>query len=214
MAQLYRAVIFDYGGVLSLPQDPAAEAEMASLCNLPLDIFGIEYNRERAALDLGKRTPIEYWKRILAVGGVTAESAERIASLDLRSWSRINRRMVLWALELRGAGVKTAVLSNMPQSMLDWMKEDRGFDWISGFSPRVFSCDVGLAKPQPEIFELCLEGLGIPREECLFIDDSAVNVEAAAGLGIRSLRFGDETQIAAFVQGSLPVESFRASWEK
>ena len=57
------------------------------------------------------------------------------------------------------------------------------------FDAVVISCEVGLAKPDPRIFRLCLERLGLSAGAALFVDDRADNVQAAAGVGLRTLRF-------------------------
>jgi putative hydrolase of the HAD superfamily len=202
-----RAVIFDFGGVLSLPLDAVGVAAMASLCNLSADVFWGAYARERLALDQGAISRDDYWRRILSVGGVEAgaDLMERLSELDTRGWTRINERMLAWSRELRGAGVRTAILSNMPEFMHEMMERDGAFGWLSEFTPCLFSSTVGLVKPQPEIFGLCLEGLGLAAGDCLFIDDRAENVEAAANLGIRSLLFSDEAELARSVRDFLPV---------
>jgi putative hydrolase of the HAD superfamily len=55
----------------------------------------------------------------------------------------------------------------------------------------VSSARVGLAKPDPRIFELAAERAGVPPARCLFVDDTAENVEAAAALGMRTLHFSE-----------------------
>ncbi len=49
------------------------------------------------------------------------------------------------------------------------------------------SCFVGLRKPEAGIYRLALETTQIPAEECCFIDDRSINVEAAARMGIRAI---------------------------
>jgi HAD superfamily hydrolase (TIGR01509 family) len=53
----------------------------------------------------------------------------------------------------------------------------------------VFSAEVRLIKPDPAIFRLTLEKLGIAESEVLFIDDRVSNVTVARSLGIESIRF-------------------------
>ncbi|MGW0826995.1 HAD family hydrolase [Streptomyces sp. NPDC002845] len=53
----------------------------------------------------------------------------------------------------------------------------------------VSSARVGLAKPDPRIFELAATRAGVPLDRCLFVDDTLVNVEAAVGLGMRGVHF-------------------------
>ena len=58
----------------------------------------------------------------------------------------------------------------------------------------VDSAFVGCRKPEPEIYEVTLERLGLPAEACVFVDDVAVNCEAARELGIAAVHFRDNEQ--------------------
>jgi 2-haloacid dehalogenase len=69
------------------------------------------------------------------------------------------------------------------------------YDLFSLFDEIIVSGEVGLVKPDTEIFDLMLRRIGRPAEECLFIDDSATNVEAAAAMGFATIRFGTPGQL-------------------
>jgi epoxide hydrolase-like predicted phosphatase len=62
------------------------------------------------------------------------------------------------------------------------------------FETVVDSAFVGMRKPDPAIYELTLERLGLPAEACAFVDDVEVNCEAATALGIRAVQFVDTAQ--------------------
>ena len=100
--------------------------------------------------------------------------------------------MVSWATALRDAGVRTAVLSNMPITLRSGLA--RFCPWLPQFDHSCYSCDVGLAKPRPEIYVRCLEGLGDAPEATLFLDDREENVEAARGVGIHAIHFSSPEQ--------------------
>lgn len=59
----------------------------------------------------------------------------------------------------------------------------------------VSSARVGLAKPDPRIYELAAKRAGVPADRCLFVDDIAENVEAAAALGMRPLHFREPADL-------------------
>ena len=65
------------------------------------------------------------------------------------------------------------------------------------FETVVDSAFVGVRKPDPEIYALVLERLGLPAEACVFVDDLPRNVEAAAALGFATVRFHDTEQAIA-----------------
>ena len=146
---------------------------------------------------------------MFAAGGVgaTPELLARIEREDALGWSRVNQRVVDWSYELREAGYRTAILSNMPTAKLAFMKADGQFRWIGDFHVAVFSCEYLLIKPEPSIYRLCLEKLGAEPGECLFLDDVEVNAEGARAVGIPALVFRSADEAAEELDRSwgLPV---------
>ncbi len=68
------------------------------------------------------------------------------------------------------------------------------------------SAFVGVRKPDPEIYELTVTGLGVPAAECLFVDDIEVNCEAARAAGMTAVVFGDTEQAIAEVRAVLAAD--------
>ena len=211
MVSTPRTVILDCGGVLGLPQDQTQAAAMAALCGLSLESFRALYARDRLELDRGTLPMEEYWGRILRAAGVspTPGLIARIERHDAEGWSRVNEVVVAWSRELRAAGYRTAILSNMPPDKLAFMRESGRFDWIGEFEVALFSCDVALIKPEPSFYLLCLERLGAAPAECLFLDDVPANVEAARALGIHAFVFRSAAEAAAELHSrwDIPVQS-------
>jgi putative hydrolase of the HAD superfamily len=201
-------VIFDYGGVLSLPVDPGSLRTLAQWCGLPLDRFTAELWRERPAYDRGDVGPYGFWSRILALAGRSADAGliERLNREDLRGWGRVNERVLDWSRRLRDEGYRTAILSNMPRSLLDLMNADPSFAWFAEFPVRIFSCEVRLVKPEPEIFRVLLDRLGEPAGSCLFLDDSDRNAASARAAGIQAVHFSS-TDAAATAVSDLGLPS-------
>lgn len=204
-------VIFDFGGVLGLPQDPTRVAAMAAICRLPVERFRREYQVDRLELDRGTLLKEDYWSRIMAVGGVTPtrDIVEEIEREDALGWTAINRVVVAWAAELRHAGYRTAILSNMPPDKLAFMRSSRDFDFIDEFDAAFFSCDHRLVKPEPGFYRLCLSGLGTHPAQCLFLDDSEVNAAGARAMGIHAILFRSARETAEVVSRDwdVPVRS-------
>ncbi|KAK3594564.1 hypothetical protein CHS0354_013328 [Potamilus streckersoni] len=92
---------------------------------------------------------------------------------------------------LRAEGLKTALLTN------NWLIGDRDtkspFD-VSLFDVIIESCRVGLRKPDPGIYQLCLQKLGIQPEEAIFLDDLGMNLKSARTLGIRTIKVSSPDQ--------------------
>ena len=179
-----RAVILDYGDVISLPADPAVMSWMASLFQVPLEGFRHSYGLFRHDYDRGTLDATEYWRKIGEANGVMLD-ADQVAELrraDVTMWGRLNKHILNWANALRLAGFKTAVLSNMHNDMVEHLRANS--EWTKRFDFLTLSSSLGMAKPEPEIFQYCLKGLGVSAEEAVFIDDREANVEAAVRLGL------------------------------
>jgi putative hydrolase of the HAD superfamily len=205
-----RAVVFDYGMVLTGPQDHAAHAELVRLTGLPLDHFEQLYWADRHAYDEGKLTGLEFWHKIVHGGGIPRTEAEiqHFNLLDGRMWSTVNDRMVAWQMNLKARGLLTGILSNMGDSVLEVLLA--AHPWIANFDVKVWSYQLRVAKPDPAIYRHTLELLGTAPEETLFIDDKAENVAAARNLGIRAIQFSTPDKlradlIAAGLDAELPL---------
>ena len=82
----------------------------------------------------------------------------------------------------RAAGIRTALLSN---SWGDSGYERSTFGEL--FDAVVISSEVGLRKPDPAIFLLAAERVGVPPTECVFVDDLLPNAEAAKAVGMEGI---------------------------
>ena len=186
---------------------------MIALTGLSEAGFHDVYRRDRIELDRGTLDSDEYWRRIFSAGGVkaTPELLKRIELEDALGWSRVNQRVVDWSYELRDAGFRTAILSNMPTDKLKFMRADGTFRWISDFQVAVFSCEHRLVKPEPSIYRLCLEKLDASPEECIFLDDVPENAEGARAVGIPAIVFRSADEAAAELarDWGLPVRRLR-----
>jgi putative hydrolase of the HAD superfamily len=189
MKQSVKAVIFDFGGVLSRQPRPAAIRRMSAACGLSPDRFLQLFRELRPEYDRGTLGFEAYWRSFLQAAGRAPEDGliAWLQARDLDSWTHARRPMVRWSRRLRRGGWVTAVLSNMPRDLLAPI--ERRFRWLGEFSVRVYSCEVGRIKPEPEIFAVCLDRLGLQAQEALFLDDHPGNVTAASRLGLQALEF-------------------------
>jgi putative hydrolase of the HAD superfamily len=184
-----KAVVFDFGHVLSLPPRPENWAWLAERCGLGSEEFLRAFHELRPEVDRGTLPVTEFWAGMARRGGRAASGRllHELVEQDLEAWTRPNPAMFAWAEELRRGGWLTAILSNMPPAFMPYL--EKNFPEVARFTPAVFSCHVGLIKPEPGIYRHCLQLLGLPASETLFLDDMAVNVSAARGLGMHALEF-------------------------
>lgn len=202
-----RGIIFDYGNVLCTRQGREDVEAMAAVFGAPVAAFEKAYWEKRDVFDAAGLTPEEYWGEVAErfgrklSGGMLAEAA----AADNRSWSRPSAVMAKWASAIRAAGVRTAILSNMPVTLRQHLGE---LEWLPMFDHETFSCDVRVAKPRPEIFAHCIAGIGTAPQETIFLDDREENTRAAAALGLHTVLFRDASQAWAEMapKFELPVE--------
>jgi putative hydrolase of the HAD superfamily len=90
---------------------------------------------------------------------------------------------------LAAAGHRLALLSNTCEVHWEYVANGRYGSLLEAFSPHVLSYRVGLAKPQPEIYQAALELAGVHAAEAFFTDDRPENVEAARAVGIDAVLF-------------------------
>ena len=207
-----RAVVFDYGMVLTGPPDPEAHTAMLRITGLPLDQFESYYWADRHDYDLGVLTGITFWQKFIADAGLSLgpDAAEELDQWDSRMWTAQNPIMLVWQQQLKKRGLFTAILSNMGDSVL--ANIEREFAWIHDFDVLVWSYQLRMAKPDPKIYRYALKELGTLPEETLFLDDKLVNIDAARSLGIQAVQFSTVDQlradlIASGLASELPLPS-------
>ena len=186
------ALILDFGEVLTRPQRRGAAELMASLVKLPLDEFLARYWRHRSAYDGG--LPVgEYWRSVVETADPLPETlVSELVAADAVSWT--DYRDDVWDIagECRARGRRTAMLSNGVPEIIGRVRAERPLE--AWFDVVIVSCEVGCCKPDPVIYRLCIDRLGLPAAQTLFVDDRAENLEAAAAVGLRTLPFtGDES---------------------
>jgi putative hydrolase of the HAD superfamily len=193
-----RALILDYGNVLTHVQQDHWFEGMAAELGAPGDRFRDAYWGHRHAYDAGLSAH-DYWRRVAEavgrpVGDVPRPMIDRLIDMDVSSWAEYRDEVWNLARSFRTGGGRTAFLSNGVPETMSRLRAERALDgW---FDVVVVSYEVGLAKPDPGIFELCLSRLGVHAGEALFVDDRAENVAAAERLGMRTLHFTGEDATA------------------
>ena len=183
------AVAFDYGRVLSGPQIPEAVERMHALTGLARDSFEAHYRRERLPYDRGTISSDAYWRGILERAGTPFDDAliQKLMDADAESWSGADMRVVELAERIAARGTKIAILSNMPADVLARLRKKHA--WIAHFPIGVFSCDVGVVKPDREIYDCTVQQLGVAAEQVLFIDDHPANIEGAKRAGMQTILY-------------------------
>jgi putative hydrolase of the HAD superfamily len=208
-ARPVRAVISDFGGVLTSPlfESFAAWQRQSGLSFERLGQAMADATERKDLhplyeLEKGTITEAEF------LGMLEAELDARTSLSGMRDvyfeHLHPNPAMIDLMRELRGRGLRMALLTN---NVREWEPHWRAklpeIDEI--FEVVVDSAFVGMRKPDREIYELTLERLGdgLAAGECLFVDDVDVNCETARSLGMRAVHYVDANQAIAEIRAEL-----------
>lgn len=191
----FEAIIFDYGGVLARHQTDQDQARLAKVAGIPKALFCSLYWADRLEYDKGALSALEYWQKVASGGNTsfTPDVIEQLVELDTTSWMQFDPPMWDWIEQLRIAGKRVAMLSNMPRELGEALKSRTGR--LNGFDHVTLSYEIHAAKPEAAAYEHCLEGLGASPEQTLFFDDRIANVQAAEVLGMRAIQFLDRDDV-------------------
>ncbi len=197
-----RAVMFDLGGVLLNILDPTIRyTKWETLLGLQAgELFQIlKRSGFIAQADVGKFSEQEMVRRLGTLLGLNDEQAGEFLG-EHGTRYELNRELTEFLERLR-PHYKTAILSNVWPDTPKKVQERYHFDELVDII--IYSCEEGIAKPEPGIYHLACERLGVLPEEVVFLDDTAKNVEGARHLGIRAVLFQHNAQAIADVQAYL-----------
>jgi epoxide hydrolase-like predicted phosphatase len=194
-------LIVDWGGVLTTDVF-AAFREFCAAEGLEADAVRDRFaadprGRELLAeLECGRATEAEFEAGFAALLGVApAGLIDRLFGA-----ARPDHAMLDGVRAARRAGVRTCLLSN------SWGHDryDRT-DWPELFDAWVISGEVGLRKPDPAIYPLAAERLGLPPAACVYVDDLPGNLKPARALGMATVVHRDAAATLAELEGLLGV---------
>jgi len=188
MTTTIKAIIFDYGNVLLewnpryvyqryFPNDPEGMEDFLK------EIDFMEWN---ARQDRGRT----FAEGVAALSKQFPHHAHLIQayhdhwvdSIGEAYWETVD---IMHQLKERGFPIYG--LSNWSAETFPYAREK--YNFFELFDDMVISGTVGFVKPEPEIFEILLEKIGKPAQECLFIDDSLPNIQQANTMGFNTIQF-------------------------
>ncbi len=197
---VWDAVIFDYGGVLCYAPSRQDVARYAHSSGLDEATFLQLYSETREYYGRAAAGYEAHWQRKASAAGleISETAVKEFIANESDLWTRPNPDTLALAREVKAAGHKIAILSNMTFELLKILEGK--FDWLGEFDVRVWSCEHGCAKPDESIYRTCVSGLGCEPGRALFLDDRVQNVEAARQIGIEAHVFESAEQARAVVE--------------
>jgi putative hydrolase of the HAD superfamily len=196
------AVIFDFAGVLSSSPGEAMatrlegfDIELGTFASIVLGPLHDDGDHPWHQLECGRITMDEYVADIEVLWRAAGfESFPTPPRVDLMAMLRPIPEMIDAARAVRQAGYRTAILTN---NVKEWGSWRQRWDADNLVDVVVDSCQVGLRKPNPAIFELTVEQLGSSMERTLFLDDFPWNIAGAEAVGLQTMHVTDPVAAAA-----------------
>jgi epoxide hydrolase-like predicted phosphatase len=186
---MIKGVVFDVGGVLLRTHDQSGRRTWETRLGLKAgSLAGLVFDSKLGRkAQLGQASLEEVWTWVADHLGL---SPEELAALKRDFWAgdRLDRELCDYIRGLRSR-FRTGMLSN------NWARDGRAMAQELGiancFDIFVTSAEVGVMKPDPRIYYVALERLGVSPPQAIFVDDFSENVEAARQLGMQGVHFAD-----------------------
>ncbi len=195
------AVILDYGEVLARHPSKEEFGSMARMFNVSFELFYKLWQDSRGPYDRGDIAAEEYWLNMAEQtnSSIDLEQIKTLRKIEVDIWVHHDPAMLAWLQRLCEQGIKTALLTNMPLDLIVYLQKN--CKWTESLTFTTFSAEVRHIKPEPEIYEHTLRGLGASAEETLIVDDRETNIRAARALGIRGIQFRSIAQLRSELDG-------------
>jgi epoxide hydrolase-like predicted phosphatase len=199
-----KTVIFDIGGVLVLPKNPTTiklgkhpsslgvHERIAKKLRISLDQWFDTIETTYVDAYLGK---VSEQTTVLTLARKLQVHPGYLRWLVIKSYRKNfkqNKKLYRLAFKIKKQGYKIAVLSDQWWLSKEAMVKRK---YMEKFDKVFISCDVGLRKPNPEIYGLALKKLKTPAQNCIFIDNQPWNLTPAKKLGMRTILFKDNKQL-------------------
>ena len=188
-----KAVIFDWGGVLIDDPAPGLMQFCADALGVSKKIYTQTHLKFVADFQTGKISENRFWTLICKDLNVSKPKALSLWAEAFKTVYSPKTEMFALARLLQKKGCKTAVLSNTEKPAMKYFHRQR----YNVFDVKIFSCTVGIKKPDRKIYELVLQKLKVKSNEAVFIDDRKDFLGGAKKAGLKTILFKNVRQVKA-----------------
>ncbi len=200
-----RAVYWDMGGVIIRTLDQAPREQLAARLGTTRQalnelVFASEIGRQ---VQLGQAGIARLWEHVGQTFGLSPEALSAFQE-DFWGGDRPDRELLEFIHSLRPRTL-TGVISNGWPDLREALRARWGI--ADAFDAIVVSAEVGVMKPDPQIYRLALDRLNVQPAQAVFVDDFIENVEGARRVGMLAVHFHDPQQARAEVEAILNSHS-------
>lgn len=182
----YKAIGFDYGGVIAGIPSPEFDRQVIKLLNVSLETYHNVYFSNNHLINHDALSVAEFWGKVLnemSRGDKLDEFLKFLKSLDQH---KIDEHVLSLAKKLKTLGYKVGILSNNTSEKIEQMRK-AGLMEI--FDIVAVSTQIGFSKPEPEAFNIFIKQLNIKPTELIFIDDTEKSLEKSKEIGFYPIQY-------------------------
>ena len=186
-----RAIVLDYGGVLARSPVPDDFRPVADEIGLTWEMYREGFAQYRLAYDSDLLTCADMYRKIAANNGLamTDDQCERLCRADDESWLHPIPETLAWMKELKSAGYRIGILTNMATKFSERCVKHVFAEHIALADALVVSGKAGVSKPDARIYRIMEDRIGVSPEQILFFDDNPLNVQGAKSCGWNAVVF-------------------------
>lgn len=182
-----KAVVVDFGGVLMRTENRKPRSQLAARLGMTYDeLSALIFDSPSAIKAMkGEISAEEHWKEVQKILALKDSDFEE-ARLEFWAGDILDEDLVNFLRALRSK-YKTALLSNAWDDLRQMIEEV----WQIGdaFDRLIISAEVGVAKPEPGIYQMMAKELQVESSQTVFVDDFPRNVDGARAAGMQAIRF-------------------------
>lgn len=196
-----RAVVWDLGGVILRTMDWSLRSQWEDRLGLPrmqLTRLVFESDVSRRAT-IGQATDNNVWQSVADALNLDPSARDQLRR-DYFARDQIDSTLMEFIRKLRSR-VRVGMITNAWPDVRRYLENE--FKIADAFDPLIVSAEVGLAKPDPRIYQLALERLGVQPAEAVFVDDFEDNVAGARWVGMQAVHFTSTLQAIAALRAIL-----------
>src|SRR3989344_1141473 len=189
---LYKAIGFDYGGVIAGVTGKEFDKLVCDFLKVSLYEYREAYFKFNQLMNNGQVTGPELWRMVLSELGRSGRYDEFIEFQSKIPHHKVNLDTLQLVDRLRKNGYKVGLLSNNTMKSAGHI---RSTDLINHFDACVIYAEIGMSKPDPKIFEYFFSKLGIAPHQAIFIDDAEKSLSTATEVGYHPIFFKNHNDL-------------------
>ena len=197
------AVVLDFGGVIVRTEDHKGRLELEEKYQLPPGGSNqlVFYSSVADSATVGLAEPDEIWDH---VANKLSLSNDELSEFKQFFWSGDNLdEELIHFLQSCRQNYKTAILSNAWKNLRGVLAETYNIVEGQTVDHILISAELGVAKPDPEIYKILADTLNCHYQEILFVDDFIENIQAAKSLGIQTIHFQPDLDLINEIKSML-----------